>query len=803
MAQAGDKRCREKLGGRILVAEANPQVREYIIRLLSGRWAMMGVADGRAALQAVHERSPDLVISGVTTPGLDGMELLRTLRADPLRARIPVVLLSSRAGEESRSEALEAGADDYLVQPFSDRELVARVESTIALARLRERGEAAVRVSEERYRAFIEQSSEGVWRVEVDEPVPVTLPADGQIDHFYAHGRLAECNDAMARMYGFEHASELLGATLPDLLPRSDPANIEYLRAFVESGYRLYDAESHEIDRHGNPRYFLNNLVGILEDGYLVRAWGTQRDITDRKLAEEDRRTTAQALASVVAASPAGIIGQDGAGKVTFWNRAAERMFGWTAAEAVGKPFRLTPVGSDGRSEDGSSPAPASPGVTEFETHAERKDGTYLDVSVSSAALTGTDGAVTGAVAVVLDITDRKVAEERLRQAQRLEAVGRLAGGVAHEANNQMSVVLGSVAFILSRSDLPEEVRDDVQQIQRAAERTAGVTTQLLAFSRRQVLQLQWLDLNTVVGGMESTLRRTMGEEVDVLLRLKPAPGSIVADPSHLEQVLLNLALNARDAMPGGGRLNVETGTTVLTEAYARLKPGVEVKPGAYAVLAVTDTGCGMDRETLAHAFEPFFTTKGLGKGTGLGLSTVYGFVKQSSGYVWAYSEPGQGTVVKVYLPLLDLPAESLTPPRPSAPGKAARRTVLVVEDEPQVRRMAARALAEAGHRVLEAGDGREAISVLARAGQGIDLVLTDVAMPGMSGRELADRLRQVRPDVRVIFMSGYADDEIVRRGLLEPDQPFIQKPFTPDVLMRRVAELTEQWLPTSSHPGP
>jgi two-component system cell cycle sensor histidine kinase/response regulator CckA len=799
MTQMDD--ARGKPGGRVLVVDGDPEVRDYITRLLSDRWAITTVADGRAALRTAHEQPPDLVISDVMTPGLDGMGLLRALRADPLSARIPVVLLSTRAGEESRIEALEAGADDYLVQPFSDRELVARVESTIALARLREQSEAAVRVSEERYRAFIEQSSEGVWRIEVDGPVPVTLPAEEQIDRFYAYGRLAECNDAMARMYGFEHASELVGATLAELVPRSDPANLAFIRAFIAANYRLYDAESHETDRHGNPRYFLNNFVGILEEGHVVRAWGTQRDVTDRKLAEEDRRATAQALASVVAASPAAIIGTDHAGNVTFWSRAAERMFGWPAAEAIGRPFPLTPVRTDEPSQSEPAGALSHPGVTEFQTQVQRGDGTYLDVSVSTAALTGTDGAMTGAVAVVLDTTDRKVAEERLRQAQRMEAVGRLAGGMAHEANNQMSVVLGSVAFILSRGDLADEVREDVEQIQRAAERTAGVTTQLLAFSRRQVLQIQWLDLNTVVAGMESTLRRTMGEEVSVLLRINQVTGSIVADPSQLEQVLLNLALNARDAMPSGGRLSIETGTTILTEAYARLKPGVSITPGAYAVLAVTDTGHGMDRETLAHAFEPFFTTKGLGKGTGLGLSTVYGFVKQSGGYVWAYSEPGQGTVVKVYLPLVDLPAETGTPTWPSGQNAVVRRTVLVVEDEPQVRRMAARALAEVGHRVLEAADGREAITVLSRAGQGVDLVLTDVAMPGMSGRELADRLHIARPDVRVIFMSGYADDEIVRRGLLGPDQPFIQKPFTPATLVRRIAELTEQWLPSPSLP--
>ncbi|HEX3236203.1 MAG TPA: response regulator [Gemmatimonadales bacterium] len=678
MTQVDDTRTREAPGGWILVADANPDAREYITRLLSHRWSITSVADGRAALQAAHEQSPDLIISDVNTPGLDGMGLLRTLRTDPLRARIPVVLVSTRVGDQSRIEALEAGADDYLVQPFSARELVARVESTIALARLREQGEAAARVSEERYRAFIEQSSEGVWRIELDQPVAVTLSADEQIDRFYAHGRLAECNDAMARMYGFEHASELVGTALADLVPRSDPANLAFLHAFIDANYRLYDAESHEIDRHGQARYFLNNFVGILDQGRLVRAWGTQRDVTDRK-----------------------------------------------------------------------------------------------------------------------------VAEERLLQAQRMEAVGRLAGGVAHEANNQMSVILGSVAFLLGRGDLPDEVREDVEQIQRAAERTASVTTQLLAFSRRQVLQIQWLDLNTTVAGMESTLRRTMGEEVTVVLRIQDVSGSIVADPGQLERALLNLALNARDAMPGGGRLTIETGTIVLTEAYARLKPGVAIQPGAYAVLAVSDTGHGMDRETLAQAFEPFFTTKGLGKGTGLGLSTVYGFVKQSDGYVWAYSEPGQGTVVKVYLPLVDLPTEAGAPARSIAPPAVIGRTVLVVEDEPQVRRMAARALAQAGHRVLEAADGRDAISLLARAGQGIDLVLTDVAMPGMSGRELAERLREARPDVRVIFMSGYADDEIVRRGLLDPEQPFIQKPFTPAVLVQRVAELTEQWLPASSPPIP
>jgi CheY-like chemotaxis protein len=350
-----------------------------------------------------------------------------------------------------------------------------------------------------------------------------------------------------------------------------------------------------------------------------------------------------------------------------------------------------------------------------------------------------------------------------------------------------MSVVLGAADFILERPDVPEAVRADVEFMRKAAERTAAITAQLLAFSRRQILKPDVLDLNAIVTGWEPALRRIMGQDCGVLLRLSSDLGPVRADPGQLEQVLLNLALNARDAMPRGGRITVETFRADLAVEDARLKP-VRVRPGAYAVLAVSDTGHGMDKETLSHIFEPFFTTKGVGQGTGLGLSTVYGIVKQSEGYVWVYSEPGQGTTFKVYLPLK--PGTVTPTPRVSPPPRSEKgESILVVEDEALVRYMMKRSLEGAGYRVLDAGSATEALKILAHTTEKISLVLTDIVMPGEGGRELADRIGALIPGVSVLFTSGYTNGEIARRGLLEPGAAFIQKPVTPAALVRAVQE--------------
>jgi len=555
----------------------------------------------------------------------------------------------------------------------AEKEILEFVSTQIALAIERKRAEDALRdqsdrlqQAEERYRTFIAHSTEAIWRFELGTPLPVSAPEDEQIEHLYRHGFLAESNDAMAQMHGFPRAQEIVGARLEDLLVRSDPGNIEMLRAFIRSGYRLANVESHERDREGRPKVFLNNLVGIVEQGLLRRCWGTQRDVTELK--------------------------------------------------------RL---------------------------------------------------------------------EEQLRQAQKMEAVGRLAGGVAHDFNNLLTAILGSTELLLGGLPGANPLREDAEEIRRAAERAAALTRQLLAYSRRQVLKPEPLNLNTVVAEMDRLLRRLIGEDVVLVTALAPDLGTVRADPGQIEQVIVNLALNARDAMPQGGRLSVATTNIELDPAYVGDHAGA--KAGPFVLLTVTDTGTGMDPETTAHLFEPFFTTKEVGKGTGLGLATVYGIVKQSGGYITVYSEPGQGTSFKIYLPRV--PEASPVPKGPTAPRESTRgtETILVVEDEPAVRSLSRRALEGSGYTVLAAATGADALELAERHDGPIDLLVTDVVMPGMSGRELAEQLAPRRPGLRVLYMSGYPGDAVVQRGGLAAGVAFLQKPFTPDGLARQVRAVLDE----------
>ena len=473
------------------------------------------------------------------------------------------------------------------------------------------------------------------------------------------------------------------------------------------------------------------------------------------------------------------------------WDETLRRLYGLAPADQVTsyEDF-LSRVHPDDREFVNQSVrrAVAEGGRLDYEFRIILPDGRIRWIADHGRVITaGLDGTVAMS-GVCIDVTDRKATEEQLRHAHRMESVGRLAGGVAHEANNQMSVVLSAADFVLRRHDIPEAVRMDMDYIRRAAERTAAVTSQLLAFSRRQILRPQVLDLNAAVRRFETTLRRVMGEDCAVRLRLSEHVQPVKADPGQLDQILLNLALNARDAMPRGGALTVETFPAELTPSMWGLKPEVKVRPGSYAVLAVTDTGHGMDKKTLSHIFEPFFTTKGIGQGTGLGLSTVYGIVKQSDGYIWAYSEPGQGAAFKVYLATSDEPLET-GQAEPDRGQRASGELILVVEDEEQVRAVASRALTEAGYRVRQASSGQEALDILAAGNERIALVLTDVVMPGMSGRELAASLAKTTPTTPVLFISGYTDGEIVRRGLLSPDATFVQKPFTPSGIVKAVKE--------------
>jgi two-component system, cell cycle sensor histidine kinase and response regulator CckA len=387
------------------------------------------------------------------------------------------------------------------------------------------------------------------------------------------------------------------------------------------------------------------------------------------------------------------------------------------------------------------------------------------------------------------DVTERARLEDQLRQSQKMEAVGRLAGGVAHDFNNVLSVILSYSEIVISDLTPGDPRLGDVEEIQKAAKRATGLTKQLLMFSRQQVLERRVIDLNDLLVGMDKMLRTVLGADVDLVSVSAPDLGRIRVDPSSVEQVILNLVVNARDAMAKGGKLTLETGNVVLDEAYALEHMGAQ--PGPHVMLAVTDTGSGMGKATLARIFEPFFTTKPTGKGTGLGLSTVFGIAQQSGGSVWVHSEPGKGTTFKVYFPRV---SDSLDVRRTVKPPITRRgsETILLVEDDDQVRIVARGILGLSGYRVLEARNARDAILRSERHQGKIHLLLADVVMPHMSGPELASRLVAARPDMKVLCMSGYTDDSIVRHGVLEADVAFLQKPITPESLTTKIREVLD-----------
>ena len=511
-------------------------------------------------------------------------------------------------------------------------------------------------------------------------------------------------------------------------------------------------------------------------------------DVTERVRAEQALRRSEARYRDLFENASDLIVTGDLDGRLTAVNETCLRVLGYSREEMAGAKINLNDfIARDKRAQAVAArdqKLADADATTVYESELVARDGRRIQVEIASRLILE-DGVPVGTEAICRDISERKQLEEQLRQGQRLEAIGRLAGGIAHDFNNLLTVISGYAEVLLEGRDRNAE--PELDQIAAAAERAAILTRQLLAFSRRQVLQPRVLQLNDVVEGLTPMLSRLIGEDVELVATLAPSLGPVHADPSQLEQVLVNLAVNARDAMPKGGLLTIRTANVELDDEYVAQHTDAVVGP--HVMLSVSDTGVGMDAETLSHVFEPFFTTKPVGVGTGLGLSTVYGIVRQSGGSVWAYSEPGHGTTFKALLPRAGSPATEEATSAPEAAAANGSETILLAEDEESLRRLTARILERHGYEVIAAETASEAAQIAERSGRKIDLLLTDVVMPELSGSALAERVTRLLPDVRVLFMSGYSDEVVTRNGTLTPGSAFLEKPFSGNELAAKVRE--------------
>ena len=637
---------------RVLVVEDRAEDAELAIRELRRaaiRCETQRVDSAPAFRHALADFTPDIVLADYTVPGFGGMAALEILQAEA--PDIPLVIVTGSLDEETAAECIKAGAADYVLKTNLVR-LGSAVRGALAFAQSqsdRHAAEAALRVSERRFRALVEES----WDA---------------IALFAADGTITYGSPATTRLLGYD-LTEFVGRNAMEFIHPDDRApvllRLEEVTARPRSSLHIAARVQH---KNGTWRYLEGVLTNLLDD---------------------------------------------------------------PSVAAIVNNYR--------------------------------------------------------------DVTDRRILEEQIMLSQKMEAIGRLAGGVAHDFNNILTAIGGYADLLMADFAPDDKRRGDIEEIHRATQRAASLTQQLLAFSRRQVMQPKVISLNALIPDIEKMLRRLIGEDILFATVLHPRVGNVRADPGQLEQVIVNLAVNARDAMPApnGGRLTIETRNVELDELYAADHPGVT--PGRYVMLAVTDTGVGMDEETKSRIFEPFFTTKARGKGSGLGLATVYGIVRQTGGHIWPYSEPGTGTTMRVYLPRVDDPADPIEHSS-EAPPESLRgsETILLVEDEAPVRSVTRQLLERNGYTVLEAADGRTALSLIngEQDRVHVDLLLTDVIMPGMSGRELADQMKARRPQLRVLFMSGYTDDAVVRHGMLEPGLAYLEKPFRPPVLLRKVREV-------------
>jgi two-component system cell cycle sensor histidine kinase/response regulator CckA len=724
-------------------------------------------ASGAQAVETAERLQPDLVLMDIRLHGdMDGVEAARLIRR---RCRVPVVFLTAYSNQSILERAKVTEPYGYILKPYEDREL----HIVIEMAVYKHRMEQELHERERLFAATLQSIGDGV--IATDTQARITLMNR-------AAESLTGWSDSDARGRDEAEVFRIVNEVSRKVVPSPLKQAIREGRSVPLANRTVLlarDGREILIDDRAAP---IIDQADTIRGGVLVF-----RDVTERRQGED----ALAKLAALVRCSQDAIISADIDASITSWNDGAMRLYGYGSAEALGRPlaFLVPPERADefratiGRIQRGEF-------VDAYETLRRAKDGSVVHVIATLSPIKDKEGLPTGFAAIHRDISELKRVEAQYRQAQKMEAVGRLAGGVAHDFNNLLTVINGYSGLILAGLHEHDSKRGLIEEVARAGERAAALVQQLLAYSRKQIVQLKVLDLNLIVAALGKMLRPLLGEDIELATELARELRPIKADPTQIEQVIMNLAVNARDAMPRGGRLTLRTRNVDVAEGHAG--SASELPPGPYTVLVVGDTGVGMDAETMRHIFEPFFTTKETGQGTGLGLATVYGVVKQSGGHIQVESKPEAGTTFTLYFPSFS-----------ESPGRSARlsgeqelpagnETILLVEDEAGVRSLARYVLQRCGYTVLDAANGVDALEIAARHAGGIDLVMTDVVMPGMNGREVAESLRQLRPATKVLFLSGYTEDAVVRHGIKESEAAFLAKPFAIATLAHKVREVLD-----------
>lgn len=758
---------------RILVVEDETIVALDIQRVLRrlGYNVLAVVASGEDAVQRAAQLRPDLVLMDIHLRGpMDGIEAAAQLRA---QMNLPVVYLTAHTDEQTLQRAKSTEPLGYLTKPFEERDLATTLEMALHKHRLDRK---KLLQSERRFALLVENLK------------------DYSIIFLDEQGRVAGWNAGAERITGYRQ-EEALGQLFTLLFPSEDVRSGRPQQAlrraltegrFEEEGWRL---------RKDGSRFWAQTLLTTLraEDGSVGGLVEITRDDTERRAAQEALQQSEERYRSLFEAMPQPMWVYDTATlQLLAVNEAAVAHYGYSPEDFLAMTLeRLYPSEEWPAVRAAAAwptPVPGDCLQAERVRHC-KKDGTPIEVEIYRCGLTFEGRAA--ALVLALDVTEKIRLQEQFQQAQKMEAMGRLAGGVAHDFNNLLTVITGCAELLLDALAAGDHTHELAGEILKAGDRAASLTRQLLAFSRRQIIAPQVLDLHEVVAETEKMLRRVIGEDIELQVSSDADLGSIKADPGQVVQVLLNLAANARDAMPQGGKLTIQTRNAELSDDYARHHPGT--RAGRYVLMMVTDTGHGIPPQAQERIWEPFFTTKGLGRGTGLGLAVVHGVLNQAGGHAEVHSSPDQGTTLKLYWPRVEAQPKK----GKSYPGAAnwprGHETVLLVEDEDAVRGLVYHVLDRCGYTVLQARDSHDALQQAREHAGPIDLLMTDVVLPSVNGREVAEQVARLHPNIRTLYVSGYTDDAIVRRGILRQEVAFLQKPFSPAVLAHKVREVLDQ----------